>query len=566
MQQETKKCQNCKTDFTIESEDFNFYKKMNVPAPTFCPECRFQRRLMFRNERVFYKRDCGLCGKSVVSLFSPNKPYTVYCQPCWWSDKWDSADYAMEYDPGRNFFEQVRELQKKVPHMSLVTGYSTLVNSEYVNHAGYAKNCYLIFNSDYCENVYYGTIVTHDKDCMDAFGLGEAELCYEVVMSGKCYRTFFSEDCRDCTDVYFSKALIGCSYCFGCINLRKKNYHIFNKPYSKEEYKKEVKKFNLDSFAVVEDLKKRARKLWLKFPRKFMRGFHNVNVSGDYVYECKNAHYMYQTRYVEDGKFCQFMTLKPAKDIYDLSEWGNGVQRVCDSITVGEGADTIRFCFGAWDTALENEYSMFAISSSSVFGCVCVRKKRYCILNKQYDKESFSKLRKRIIQDMNENPYTDSKGRIFKYGEFFPYDLSLFDYNETNAIQYYPSPKEEILKKGWRWHEPTPAKHKITLPPEKVPDSINDIADSVLQEVLECTDCRKAFRIVRSELDLLRRFGFPIPRKCPDCRHMERMSRVNPPRLWDRKCDKCGQEIKTGYAPERKEVVYCETCYQKEVV
>lgn len=38
---ETKTCQNCKTRFTIEPEDFVFYEKIGVPAPTFCPECDF---------------------------------------------------------------------------------------------------------------------------------------------------------------------------------------------------------------------------------------------------------------------------------------------------------------------------------------------------------------------------------------------------------------------------------------------------------------------------------------------------------------------------------------------
>lgn len=33
---ETKSCQNCKKDFIIEPEDFNFYSKMKVPAPTWC--------------------------------------------------------------------------------------------------------------------------------------------------------------------------------------------------------------------------------------------------------------------------------------------------------------------------------------------------------------------------------------------------------------------------------------------------------------------------------------------------------------------------------------------------
>lgn len=27
----------------------------------------------------------------------------------------------------------------------------------------------------------------------------------------------------------------------------------------------------------------------------------------------------------------------------------------------------------------------------------------------------------------------------------------------------------------------------------------------------------------------------------------------------------CGEEFKTGYAPDRPEIIYCEKCYQQEV-
>ncbi|MEK7627724.1 MAG: hypothetical protein AAB397_04050, partial [Patescibacteria group bacterium] len=69
MDKENKICQNCQNQFVIEPEDFIFYDKIQVPAPTFCPECREQRRLAFRNERSLYKRKCDLCGKEMVSIF-----------------------------------------------------------------------------------------------------------------------------------------------------------------------------------------------------------------------------------------------------------------------------------------------------------------------------------------------------------------------------------------------------------------------------------------------------------------------------------------------------------------
>src|SRR3989344_4563889 len=117
---ETKVCQNCKKSFGVEPDDFAFYEKIKVPPPTWCPECRAQRRLAFRNERVFYKRTCDRCKREVVSMYSPNKPYTVWCYECWFSDDWDPLQYGRGYNPTRPFFEQFLELWEAVPKVALI--------------------------------------------------------------------------------------------------------------------------------------------------------------------------------------------------------------------------------------------------------------------------------------------------------------------------------------------------------------------------------------------------------------------------------------------------------------
>ena len=116
---ETKSCQNCKKDFTIEPEDFKFYEKINVPPPTFCPHCRMIRRMSFGNLFKLYKRACDRCGQSVVCLYPPDKKCRMYCQPCWWKDDWDGTEYGMDYDPARPFFEQLIELRERSPFQSL---------------------------------------------------------------------------------------------------------------------------------------------------------------------------------------------------------------------------------------------------------------------------------------------------------------------------------------------------------------------------------------------------------------------------------------------------------------
>jgi len=563
---EIRNCQNCKQNFVIEPEDFEFYEKMKVPAPTFCPECRFQRRLMFRNERNLYRRKCDLCGKDILTVYSPDKPYKVYCNSCWWSDKWDGLEYGQDYDPNRNFFEQFKELLSKTPYMALVVDYPTLINSEYVNHAGWLKNCYLVFNADHCENVYYARAMDKVKDSMDLDMVVSSEMCYEAINCDKCSRVFFSEDCSNCYDIYFSKELIGCNNCFGCANLRNKSYHIFNKPYSKEEYKQKLKEYGIDSFSSLEQAKKETTDFWRQNPHKFRHALRNVNSSGDYVFESKNAQNVYQAHFIEDGKWTQFTTVGPIKDVYDYTEWGNGAQRIYDCITVGEGVDNIKFSYACWKPNTMNiEYSFYTLASSNIFGCANIRNKKFCILNKQYTEEEYKKLREKIIQGMNENPYTDIKDRVFKYGEFFPYDLSLYGYNESFAMNYFSLTQEEVLAKGFHWSEQPCNKHKISLKASELPDSINEAEDSIINEIIECANCGKAFRIIKPELELLRKFNFPLPRQCQDCRYKIRLGRINPPRLWDRKCAKCQKDIKTSYAPARPEIVYCEKCYQQEV-
>ena len=82
MEKETKQCQNCKSEFTIEPEDFVFYEKMKVPAPTWCSRCRLIRRMAYRNERTLYKRKCDAPGHSeeITSVVSPDNKDKIHYQ------------------------------------------------------------------------------------------------------------------------------------------------------------------------------------------------------------------------------------------------------------------------------------------------------------------------------------------------------------------------------------------------------------------------------------------------------------------------------------------------------
>jgi hypothetical protein len=176
------------------------------------------------------------------------------------------------------------------------------------------------------------------------------------------------------------------------------------------------------------------------------------------------------------------------------------------------------------------------------------------------------------MEHMNTMPYVDKKGRVYKYGEFFPTEISPFAYNETIAQEYYSKTKQEILDAGYRWREPDVKNHAITLKPQDLPDHIKNVTDDILNQVIACEhegkcnhQCMGAFKIIASELEFYRKMNLALPRLCSNCRHYRRLAQRTPFKLWDRKCDKCGKEIKTSYSPDRPEIVYCESCYNQEV-
>ena len=296
-------CQNCKKDFTIEPEDFGFYEKIKVSPPTWCPECRMIRRFSFSNVWDLYWRNCDKCGKRTLSIFPPEEKIVVYCQPCWWSDSWDGTEYGMEYDSSRTFLEQVKELVDKTPCFSLESDYLSIKNSEYSNGIGWSKDCYFVFFADFCENVYFSSLLNGLKYSVDCLRAVNSELCYESIGINKCYQTFFSEECDACVDIWFSRNCFSCTNCVGCVNLRGVTNCIFNVKYLKEEYAEKLKEFHLDSWANLHKFKKKAYEFWLTKPyREHNSHSLNLNVTGEYVYESKNSKNIYLSDGVEDCK------------------------------------------------------------------------------------------------------------------------------------------------------------------------------------------------------------------------------------------------------------------------
>jgi hypothetical protein len=498
-------------------------------------------------------------------MFHPEKNLTVYCQSCWWADDWDGTEYAMDYDVSRPFFEQLKELSQKTPYAALESSYTTLTNSEYTNSIAYSKNCFMIFWADFCENVYYSSILNGLKWSSDCLRGWKSELCYESTGFIRSYNLFFSEDSDDCVDVWFSRNCYGCTNCVGCVNLRGESYCILNIKYSKEDYIKKLKELDFDSWNHLHEFEKQAQKFWLTKPYREYNGHSlNLNVTGEHIYTSKNSKECYILNGAENCKWCQMITVDGSRDCMDYTGWGNHAELLYECLQVGEGASNCKFSSHSFPDTLNTEYCHWATSSKNNFGCINLTRKSYCILNKQYSKEEYEELKNKIIQDMKNNPYVDELGRTWNYGEFFSPVFGKFTYNNSNAYKFFPKTEEEAISLGYSWSDAVNQSAVCTIKSETLPQTITETTDLILKEIIECSNCQRSYKIVQGELELLRKMNLPIPHDCPKCRENIRFDRMNRPGMYHRNCHKCKKEIYTPYSPDRPEIVYCVSCYQQE--
>ena len=564
--EETKKCQNCKKDFIIEPDDFSFYEKIKVPPPTFCPECRLQRRLAWMPSLTLFKRDCDLCGENGLSMYEPNVPFKVYCHKCWWSDKWDPKSYGKDVDFSKPFLGQWKELLQKTPILGLAIDTTTGNLSPYTNHCSYAKNCYLIYYSDHIEDSAFGYQFTNSKDIYNCGTIMDTNICYDSSHVYKSYNIVGAiGNNRSCYDCFFIRDCEGCHNCFGLSSAKNKSYCFLGEQLSKEEYEEKMKSINLGSCEKYFAWKNKCQDYFKTVsPRPVWDTLSN-NVSGSYVFHSKNCHDSFDVIDCEDSRFLMLIKEGNVRDCYDYTDWGNNVSLTYDSVTVGEFASNVKFSQHC-STNIENiEYSKLQLGGSNCFGCVSMKKGNYCILNKQYTKEDYEKLIQKIKKHMDDMPYVDKKGNIYKYGEFFPIEFSPHAYNNSFNDFFFPLNEKEIVSLGLKWNKIEDREYNITLKNNEIEDNLSNVKDSIINEVIKCIACVRGFKIIHQELQFLRKYNLPLPRKCPFCRIGDKINIwILNMKLHNRNCGKCKVEFKTHYSEERAPVIYCKDCYKKE--
>jgi len=563
---ETKGCKKCWVSFDITDKDLEFYDKISpifawqkysIPTPTFCPDCRQQRRLTWRNEMKLYRRNCDFSNKPIISVYSQDSINTVYDKEIWRSDKWDPLDYGKDFDFSKTFFEQFAEISQKTPKVWMLN--SNTENADYWNDVEAVKNSYLTFNWAFSEHLCYVHSFFECRDCLDCdWIINNCELCYDSYKLESCYKCFFSYFCSDSTDCIFCYDCHWCKDCIWCVNLYNKQYYVFNKQLSKDEYQKYISNLNLGDYETLKDFKEKFLKFKLSNIHRNIRIKNCTNCEWDNLLNSSECSHSYDWFNLVNGKYAWNCW---GSYIYDSYNTWNTWDFAYENIANYRIYKTF-FVSHSWGSKFLF-YCEYCFSSENLFWCSWLRDKKYCILNKQYTKDEYEKLVPLLIEHMK---------TTWEWGEFFPSSISPFGYNETIANEYFPLEKKEAIKNWFKWMD---KEYPVNIPewmarinakdlPE-LKDLNSKLEKEILTTAIICEDSWKPYRIIKPELDFYKKHNIALPRKHQDIRQLERLKFRNPRKLFDRKCDKCDLDMKTTYESNRPESIFCQSCYEKEV-
>lgn len=547
-------------EFEVTPAEQSICERLGMPLPVEHPDVRLQKQLAFRNEWGMYKRICDGTGKEIVSLVHPDRDRKVYGVDYWYSDHWDPMNYGMEYDPSRSFLDQITELARRVPIPAIVQFDSH--NSNYSSWGGAIRNCYLCSCVSYTENCCYCYFTHESRSCIDSTEVHKGELAHTCIYGENIFNVRFAVLVDDCRDSAFLFDCKDCSDCFWCVGLRHKQYCIRNVEYSKEEYEAQLTE-ELAQAPLTMDTFDRFYQWSLRHPRHCNANMDSENSTGTRLYNCKDCTACYNTAEGENVTH-GFGTLK-VRDSMDVSFMGFDCELLYNSISGEE--TTWSGCNFFTMKSSRLWYSMYCLNSQDLFGCIGLRNKRFCILNKGYSEEDYEALRARIITDMQ------ARG---EWGRFLPPEASPFFYNETKAQELFPLTESSAGTFPWiHWFPQLEYKGEGYTPQKDSKVYAQEAAaKELLSSVLVCPVSKKPFKIVGQELALYLQMNAPIPLHHPMTRLAERHKYLLPYGLHARSCMNptrhdtgapCSNSFETPYGFERPEKVFCEDCYQHTV-
>ena len=124
---------------------------------------------------------------------------------------------------------------KALPRLAVESSWNAISFSERV------QNAYFVSRVKEGRNIFCGDGTPISERLYDVVDIAKVDDAYGRMGVGQdSSHMYCGSNASTCHNVFYSYFMDTCSYCLGCIGLKNKSYHIFNKEYSKEEWQRLV--------------------------------------------------------------------------------------------------------------------------------------------------------------------------------------------------------------------------------------------------------------------------------------------------------------------------------------
>ncbi|MDP2090627.1 MAG: hypothetical protein Q8K30_03425 [Candidatus Gracilibacteria bacterium] len=588
-------CKYCSSKYPLYSIEKEQYDKYGFKYTDICPTCNFKSLYSYINDKHLYNRKYSKTGNNIISILSEDFSGEVIEANNYRNSLVDDLGFKYSKEIGPDIFADFFKLYNDFPKPSRLV-FHGIENGDYSSHVGTSKNLYLsycIFAE--CEDIYYSLNINKSKNVFDSYYILDSSNVYSSHTIGTSHDVSFSRNSVDCSGLLFCSDMNNCKECIFCCNKVNKSYMIYNKQYTKEEYEG-IKKGIYEKLGDYNQFNFFKNKFQEFLDQNLVDATININncekVKGEATFYSSNSINSYNCNGLSNS--INIMTggdssNDKSEKILNSVEFGLNNENNIGSFCFGYNTYNVNYC-GFISECTNIDYCIELEGCEDCLFCVGLRNKKYCILNKQYTKQEYFKLREEIVNHLK------STG---KWGENIPFSSSPFPYNDTLAYDIfkvnkviYIDGKEEIIDENaigtvqllgdsfisdaiydmggkekikikWR------TKNKEINIPENMEilkteniASINQVGKDILDKAIICEESARPFRIIKQEFDFLKKKGFPVPRI-----HQEnRIDKIHSDRPKGQMhigiCDNCKQETLTVFKNKPKYKVFCPACYK----
>src|SRR3989339_541125 len=532
----------------MDEREIKIYRSFNVPPLDIAPNTVWKWLAYFDTGYQFWWNKHAETGKPVLSFHHPASGIRVLPDEEWHARDFSTMTYP--YDPSRSFFEQMREFELQVPFLA---SYHFVPPERSISLVSLGdKDSYFVLSCSSIDSFY--SVGAFQSESSSLVFLGDY-----IVKSHTIVHSEYVRESHDCMDSAFLFDCRNCKNCFGATNKRNRQYIFFNEQLTKEEYEKRVGAIDLGSRKILNEWTSkfeaflREQTIW---PENFSQNFSNS--TGDYLNGATDCQECFYTSEGASGDFrCVFSMGNNHENAYTYAPMNASRTYQC---LVSPKATGSKFCFRCPGSE-QCEYSIQCSDCRFCFGCIGLKRKSYCLFNKQYSEEEYWPMVDRVKSRMLDDG---------EYGYFFPVTFSGTYVPESGAVVWCGATEEELKQIGGNVFDPNDdgATMKTDFDPSsmksaaEVPDSIDELTDDWIDVPIYDPQAKRSFRILKPEAEHYRALRIPPPNRHFIPRLLESATSGQLAALERHTCAQCQKQIlvsKCNRYPDRK--IYCTACY-----